>query len=281
MLTDLKTLLERFANSTSFDDLFDAINQIYRDADRDPELKNFFRGVNQFIRRCLQEQGYILQDESNEEWNKLYGKTICLDPWKLSLTPTPLPDHGNFLLRDRYRNHTDRIVDEIKFLANQFEEDPQNKAFGNAMDKLFKDLGTDANGKPEFKSHLIKDLTEILIPAFFESVRYVPIPRIEFSDPQVDAIVENLVIEGDNLAPNMFEFGSDNYWRWGRKGFQSKNKNKVLLAVSGVQMDIRDVAYYVKKKQGFPGITDKGVMDIFLGGTGLSFKVAMVCESHM
>lgn len=31
----------------------------------------------------------------------------------------------------------------------------------------------------------------------------------------------------------------------------------------------------VKKKEGFPGVTDKGVMDIFLGGTGLSFKVAM------
>ncbi|KAI5368285.1 putative bactericidal permeability-increasing protein, alpha/beta domain superfamily [Septoria linicola] len=253
---DLRTLLERFANSTSFDDLFDSINQIYRDADRDPELKSFFRGLNRFIRRCLQEQGYVLQDESNEEWNKLY-------------------DHGNFLLRDRYRNHTDRIVDEVKFLATQFEEDRQNKEFADAMDKLFKDLGNDSDGKPEFKPHLIKDLTEVIIPGFFENVRYVPIPRIEVSDPQIDAIVENLVLEGDNLAPNMFEFGSDNYWRWGRKGFQSKNKNKVMLAVSGIQMDLRDVAYYVKKKQGFPSITDKGLLDIFLGGTGLSFKVAM------
>lgn len=43
MLTNLKTLLERFANSTSFDDLFDAINQIYADADKDPELKGFFK----------------------------------------------------------------------------------------------------------------------------------------------------------------------------------------------------------------------------------------------
>lgn len=143
------------------------------------------------------------------------------------------------------------------------------------MDKLFKDLGTDSDGKAEFKPHLIKDLTEVIIPGFFENVRYVPIPRIEVSDPQIDAIVENLVLEGDNLAPNMFEFGSDNYWRWGRKGFQSKNKNKVMLAVSGIQMDLKDVAYYVKKKQGFPSITDKGLLDIFLGGTGLSFKVAM------
>lgn len=253
---DLRTLLERFANSTSFDDLFDAINQIYRDADKDPELKGWFKDMDKYIRRCLQEQGYILDDASNVEWNRLY-------------------DRGNFLLRERYRNHTDRILDEVKFLAAQFDEDPQNKAFADAMNKLFQDLGNDENGKPTFKPHLVKDLTEVIIPGFFEHVRYVPIPRIEYSDKMVDAVIENLVLEGDNLAPNMFEFGSDNYWRWGRRGIQNKNKNKVMLSVSGVQMDLRDVSYYIKKKEGFPSITDKGIMDIFLGGSGLSFKVAM------
>ncbi|KAK4553916.1 hypothetical protein LTR86_009091 [Recurvomyces mirabilis] len=256
MLTDLKTLLERFANSTSFDDLFDSVNQMYADADRDPELKDWFKSMDRYVRKCLQEQGYILQDDSNEQWNRLY-------------------DHGNYLLRDRYRNHTDRIVDELKFLADQFDKDPQNQSFAKAMNKLFMDLGNDENGQPIFKPHLLKDLTEVILPGFFEHVRYVPVPRIEYSDHMIDMIIENLVLEGDNLAPNMFEFGSDNYFRWGRKGFQNKNKNKVMLSVSGIQMDLRDVSYYVKKKEGFPGVTDKGLMDIFLGGTGLSFKVAM------
>jgi len=226
------------------------------DAQKDPELRQWFRDLDGFVRRSLQEQGYVLQDESNREWDALYEK-------------------GHFLLRDRYRNDTDRLTDELKFLAEQFEQDPHNKAFANSMEKLFKDLGNDAEGKPQFKPHLVKDLTEVLIPSFFEHVRYIPIPRIEFSDQMIDAVVENLVIEGDNLAPNVFEFGSDNYWRWGRKQIQSKNKNKVMLSVSGVQMDLRDVSYYIKKKEGFPAVTDKGVMDIFLGGSGLSFKVAM------
>ena len=109
MLTDLKTLLERFANSTSFDDLKEAVNQIYRDADNDPELKDWFKDMNQYIRKCLQEQGYILEESSNERWHKLY-------------------DQGNFLLRERYKNHTNRVFDEVKFLAGQFDEDAQNKA---------------------------------------------------------------------------------------------------------------------------------------------------------
>ena len=207
MLTNIKTLLERFANNTSFDDLIDSINQIYKDADRDPDLKNWFKHLDAFIRKCLKQQGFIMEDSSNEEWNRLY-------------------DDGHALLRGRYRGHTDRIADEFKFLGQQFDADPQNTAFAKSVQKLFNDLGTDENGKTVFKPHLVKDLTDVILPAIFENIRYVPIPRIEYSDPMVDAVVENLVIEGDNLAPNVAEFGSDNYWRWGRKHVSSKNKNK-------------------------------------------------------
>ncbi|KAB2108827.1 hypothetical protein AG0111_0g2958 [Alternaria gaisen] len=255
-LTNLKTLLERFANNTSFDDLIESINQVYKDADQDPELKNWFTRINHFIRKTLQQQGFILEDRSNEEWNQIY-------------------DDGHRLLRGRYRGHTDRIADEFKFIGEQFDADPQNKQFAQSVNKLFLDLGQDENGQTVFKPHLLKDLSDVILPSIFENVRYVPIPRIEYSDSMVDAVVENLVIEGDNLAPNSLEFGSDNYWRWGRKSISSKNKNKVMLSVSGVQMDLRDVSYYIKRKQGFPSITDKGVMDIFMGGSGFSFKVEM------
>ncbi|KAM0801332.1 hypothetical protein BDR22DRAFT_880439 [Usnea florida] len=256
MLTSIKTLLERFANSTSADDLIDSINAVYRDADKDPELKGWFKSIDRYVRKCLKESGFIMQDSATKEWNELYDK-------------------GNFLLRDRYRDHTNRVLDEFKFFGQQFDEDAQNHRFAESMQKLFNDLGNDQNGKPTFKPHLVKDLSTVIIPGFFESVRYVPVPRIEYTDPMIDAIIENLVIEGDNLAPNSFEFGSDNYFRWGRKTVTNKNKNKVMVSVSGVQMDLRDVSYYVHKKQGFPSLKDTGVMDIFMGGSGFSFKIAM------
>jgi hypothetical protein len=272
MLTSFKLLIERFANGTSTDDLFAAINNIYRDADQDPELKSWFEEIDAYIRKCLKQQGYIMEDAATDKWNALY-------------------DRGNFLLRDRYRNHTDRVLDEVKFLADQFDQDPLNKRFGASMQKLFNDLGNDENGKPTFKPHLVKDLTEVILPAAFENIRYVPIPRIEYSDRQIDAVVENLVIESDNLMPNIFEIANgmlisfrrnsradirtDNYFRWGRKNVANTNRNSIAVSVSGIQMDLRDVSYYVKRKEGSPKITDLGVADIFLGGSGFSFKIKL------
>ncbi|KAF2665193.1 hypothetical protein BT63DRAFT_448440 [Microthyrium microscopicum] len=254
---NLKTLLERFANGTSSDDFFDSLNQIYRDADSDPELKGWFKDVDAYIRRCLLETGYIIQDQSNDDFNALYDK-------------------GQYLLRNKYKTHTDRIFDEIKYFGNQFDADAQNTAFGNAVQKLFLDLGNDETGRSTFKPHLLKDVTETILPLALASAHYIPIPRLEYSDPMVDLIVENLIIESDNLTPNVFELGSDNHFKWGRTSAnKSSNKNKVMLAVSGVQMDLRDVSFYVNKKEGFPSIKDQGLCDIFMGGDGFSFKIGM------
>jgi len=252
---DLRILIERFANNTSLSDFFESLNKIYRDADQDPELRGWFSNVDTFIRRALREQGFIMDDECNRQWNELYDK-------------------GRYLVRERYRSHTDNIVDQIKFLADQFDKDPQNRALADSVQKLFKDLGRDAGGKVVFKKHLLQDIRDVILPGLFENVRYVPIPRIEVSDPMVDFVIENLVIESDNLMPNVVEFGSDNYFRWGRKKITNKRDNKIMIAASGIQADLRDVSYYIKKKQGFPSITDTGVMDIFLGGDGFSFKIA-------
>lgn len=254
----LKTLIERFANGTSSDGVWEAIDQIYKDADRDPELKDWFKSVDSYIRRCLQEHGYIMDDASNNDGRHLY-------------------DFGRYLLREKYRSHTNRVIDEVRFLGSQFDQDPQNKAFGQAMQKLFNDLGTDENGKPAFKKHLVKDLIEVILPAILENTAYIPVPRIEYTDPQIDAVIENLVLESDNFAPNILEVSSYHYLKWSRKAAKDPvfMRNVIDVAVSGVQMDLRDVSYYVKRKQGFPSLTDRGVADILLSGNGLSFKMKM------
>ncbi|RKF71801.1 Uncharacterized protein C32A11.02c [Golovinomyces cichoracearum] len=253
---DLKILIERFANGASTKALFTIISTIYSDADKDPDLKNWLRQGNAYIRKCLQQKGFLVESKATDEWDFIF-------------------DRGEFLLRERYRSHTDQFINEVKLLAEQFDQDPQNKRFSQAMEKLFNDLGHDKNGRAKFKPQLIKDLTEVILPALFENIRYLPIPRIEYSDQTVDFVVENLVLESDNFFPNTFEFSNDNYFRWGRKGDTKRSNHSATLYVAGIQMDLKDVAFFLKKKKGFPAIHDIGVIDIFLGGSGFSFMIKM------
>ncbi|KAF8421047.1 hypothetical protein EV426DRAFT_226581 [Tirmania nivea] len=256
----LKTLIERFANYTSLDDMFDSINDIYRDADKDPELRSWFRQMDSYIRKCLKTPGYILSNGADREWDTLNSD-------------------GHFLLRERYRDHTDRVVNETKFIFDQFAQDTESKMLGHSLQKLFNDLGTDENGKPKFKKHLVKDITDVIIPDIFENIRYVPVPRIEYSDPMIDAVIENLIIESDNLMPNLFEISNDSFFRWGRKTVSNINRQSFMVSLSGIQCDLRDVSYYIKKKTGFPSLTDTGVADFFLGGAGLGLKLHLSTPS--
>ncbi|OAA74170.1 hypothetical protein ISF_01071 [Cordyceps fumosorosea ARSEF 2679] len=251
---DLRTLIERFANGTSTSNLWKSIGQIYDDAQKDDELKFWFKNMDRYINRLLLEQGYVLEEQSTRDWDVLYQQ-------------------GRYLLREKYKSHTDNVIDEIKFVGDQFDKDPQNKQFGLAVQKLFKDLGSNADGKSEFKPHLVKDLFDVILPSILRDIAYIPIPRIEYSDPGFDAVIENLILESDNFMPNVAELVSNNNWKWGRRNIANRHQNMIDLKVSGIQMDLRDVSYHIKRKTGFLKITDTGVADILLPGEGFSFRM--------
>jgi len=52
---NLRTLIERFANNTSLDSFFESLNTIYHDAEKDPELRHWFKNVDTLIR-------YVIRD---------------------------------------------------------------------------------------------------------------------------------------------------------------------------------------------------------------------------
>lgn len=210
--------------------------------------------MNRYVRRCLQEQGYIVDEQSTQDWHRLY-------------------DHGNYLLREKYRGHTNRIVDEVKFIGGQFDKDPRNKAYGASMNKLLTHLGNDENGKAAFKPHLVKDLTQVIIPAMLANTRYIPLPRIEYSDHQFDAVIDNVVLESDNFMPNVLDVASENYMRWGRKSIANRGKHTADVMIAGIQLDIPNISYHIRRKQGFPSISDTGIANIFLGGDGFTSRL--------
>ena len=119
-----------------------------------------------------------MEDEATEEWNRLY-------------------DHGNYLLREKYRAHTDRILDEVKFIGDQFDQDPQNKSFAASVEKLFKDLGNDENGKPAFKSHLLKDVKALLTSRTLKSLHFMLTSRAD-CPPSLVQIAQTFQITASN-----------------------------------------------------------------------------------
>jgi len=173
------------------DPVFDAVNALYTDADNDPQLRHWFNQLSQYVRKCLVEPGYILEDESTREGREL-RKT------------------GKQFFDHKYAAHKDNLFNAIAEFFKAMGTDPVNVRFGEDWKRLTKDVLFDDNGSLEFKPQLWNDIREEILPSLIQQVGYIPIPRIEYTDKQVDLVIENLVLEGTNLLPNIVSLEAHN-----------------------------------------------------------------------
>lgn len=186
-----RTLLERFANGKSMDGFFNALDQIYTDVDNDAELRDWFSKLDDYVHRILLEPGFILDEESDQEGRELR-------------------ESGKRFFSDKYKGHQERLFDEIQLFFTAMADDPLNQRLGDDVKRLFKDLLFNSEGNLTFKPKLWNDIRHIILPTIIRQVGYVPIPRAEYEDDKIAVVIENLVLSGPNLFPNVISIEAHN-----------------------------------------------------------------------
>ena len=71
----------------------------------------------------------------------------------------------------------------------------------------------DGDGNLKFKPELWRDVRQEILPAFIDELGYVPIPRIEYTDEQIDLVIENLALSGKNIFPNLITMDAHNHMK--------------------------------------------------------------------
>lgn len=262
-----RKVLERFANGRPSQPMLDALDVIYNDCAKDPELKQYFKNIDTYVRRCVQTPGFVMKDEANTQARQLrqQGKKFFSG------------EEGH---KGKYQPHLEKFFDEVKVFFTAMGDDPVNKEFGEKWHKLGRDIFFNSEGKVTFKPHLWDDIRDPILPQLLKHIGFVPIPRIEYSDPMVDLVIENLNVDPANILPNLVEIEAYHFHRMSPfKGIKDNHKGSVKLLLSQIQTDIRDVAWSINKKQGFPSIKDSGLADVFLGGQGMTVAVALETQT--
>jgi len=121
------------------------------------------------------------------------------------------------------------------------------------------------------------DIRKVILPSIVDRVGHVPIPRIEYTDESLDLVVENLTLQGRNLFPNIVSFEAHNFMKFSPYNtINDISHHEFTLTFGHIQADMRDVAFYFRKKSGIPKLTDSGLADVVLGGHGLTATVHLV-----
>ncbi|KAG1401413.1 hypothetical protein G6F60_006399 [Rhizopus arrhizus] len=255
---EFKSLVEAWAQGQSIDPLLNSLQQVMRDARNDPELHDYYGTVMDYVKRMVREPEYASRDESLEEGRRLM-------------------DRGQQVLHGNYDDHLNHLSSQSRHYWRLMAEDPVARDISDRVGAIHRDLWMDSEGNPTFKPHLLNDMKMTLLPALMDEIRYIPIPRIEYSDKQYDVVVENLVISGDSLLPNVFDTKIESFNSFSLKTDEASkpSSQSLLVRMSEIQADMDDVVFWYNKKTGFPKLQDRGVASMAVGRRGITLVLRL------
>jgi len=100
---------------------------------------------------------------------------------------------------------------------------------------------------------------------------------VEYTDDTLDLVVENLTLQGRNLFPNIISIEAHNYMKFSPYDtISDEHHHEFTLTFAQIQADMREVAFYFRKKSGFPRVADSGIADVLIGGSGLTATAHLV-----
>lgn len=80
---------------------------------------------------------------------------------------------------------------------------------------------------------------------------------------------------------SLVEIENRNYFRLSPYDNQGDfQQHSFMIGFSQVQADLRDVAFYFKKKTGFPRLQDQGLADVVIGGKGIHGSIKLETTPH-
>ncbi|KAK0719501.1 bactericidal permeability-increasing protein [Lasiosphaeris hirsuta] len=132
-------------------------------------------------------------------------------------------------------------------------------------------------------SDLITDSINVFVPLLIQSVNYIPIPRVEVSTPQIDLLLENLILEpGVTINHTSFfpyklriETFNDLEIRKARFRTTSAVKSLVKIKIDGISIRAEEVGfwYVLRAHSGLLRLADEGIASFELDERGLDIEL--------
>ncbi|PFH55171.1 hypothetical protein XA68_10519 [Ophiocordyceps unilateralis] len=131
-------------------------------------------------------------------------------------------------------------------------------------------------------SHLVNDAIEVFVPMLVSAVQFVPIPRLEVTTPDMDLLLENLVLQPGrtvnqtSFLPYKLQVSTQNdvEVRKDRTRTESAMTSLVRIRLAGLSLAADDVGYWVRMRCGILGsIQDSGIVSLHLDERGVDIAL--------
>ncbi|KAJ5117148.1 hypothetical protein N7526_011257 [Penicillium atrosanguineum] len=252
-------LLRMFGSAKEWEELQKKFQNVMRHANKDPEFE-----------QMMGEVGTSLQD-------------MLTDPEFFDSAPEKLDELQK--QSEKVGSETGLRDDIVEFLAQTkrtlraLPEDAAISKLVNATKKLYDDAWGAYNDK---STDLPADLVNVFLPVVLRMIQYVPIPRLEVAAPEMDLLLENLILEPghtvnfSSFLPYRMHLTTRNdidIVKKHSKQTQTDIKTVFRVTVQGLNISAQDFGYWLKTHTLFWHMKDEGIASFYLDRRGIDISL--------
>ncbi|KAL2444714.1 hypothetical protein ABEF95_017173 [Exophiala dermatitidis] len=248
-----------FGDQEAWKQLEEDFKKVMSHAQSDPQFENFMVDVGNTVQRMLTDPEFF--DNADKKLEELKEKSSKL---------------GN---DTDFRTDFDKFLHQAQVTVNAVMEDKDINGLMIATRRIY-DIISPPNKVTN--PDLITDAIHIFLPLLIRSVQYIPIPRVEVSVPEMDLLLENLILEpGRNVNSTSFlpyrlavSTKNDLEIRKAHsKKVVSKAQSLVSITINGLSVAAQDLGFWIRGHAGLMHFADEGIASFYLDERGIDITL--------
>jgi hypothetical protein len=179
------------------------------------------------------------------------------------------------------RTEVDNFLDCSEELMENIKRDEYVKLLSEQAGIIRADLSyVDMEGKTQIDTDILSKLQTVLMPVLAETLKYIPMPKIESRDSNREFWLDNITLCGYDIIPENIHFHLESDSDLSLKDLEAKRSHThLVITLDKFRTELKNMTFYYKKKT-FPVLTDSGVVTFRIGGDGARLKMVFTVEQH-
>jgi len=255
---NLWELVKSFGDSKEWEKCEELLKKVISHKENDPEFEDLMQDVGNSLQKLLTDPNFF--NNAQEKFQELREKGRKVG------TESSL------------RDDIDALLSQLEVTVRAVLNDSDIHGLLQTSTRLANILSpTNTATNPE----LVRDSIQTFIPLLIAAIQYVPIPRLEVSTPDIDLLLENLIIEPGHTVNHTsflpYRLKVENYndleFRKARFRTHTSMRNLVTIKLDGLAARADEIGFWLRAHSGLLRLADEGIASFALDDKGIDIHV--------
>lgn len=253
-LQNFWALLRSFGDTKQWDELEARFKKVMDHRKKDPDFENLMNDAGNSLLQLLTDPDFI--EHADEKFHELRQKSKGVG------SDSPL------------KQDVDAVFEQAQITFQSVLNDQDVARLIKSTMQLAHVLSPAGN---YINTDLVSDSINVFVPLLIAAVQYIPIPRLEVSTPDIDMLLENLIIEPgrtvnqSSFLPYKLRVETQNDLEIMKHKFRTTSSTKHLMTIKidGMSMRADEVGFWLRAHHGLLRLADEGLASFHLDDRGV------------